>query len=117
MAGEERCLSSYRMLENDYVHNMVPMIFIAKPSKDGGPPGINTIADTRERNKDTRKLASPLPDINGMCCRATSHPICTLLDQKGAFEQICVVKEHIDQSAVTTPNRNIISLVIPDWRL
>lgn len=58
------------------------------------------------------KLASPLPDIEGMCRRAAGHPLRSVFNQKGAFEQIQTVEEHVDCSAVTTPDGNIVSLVI-----
>ncbi|KIK33352.1 hypothetical protein CY34DRAFT_27054 [Suillus luteus UH-Slu-Lm8-n1] len=45
--------------------NTVPMLFIRKPGSDR----LRTVVDLRERNKNTRKLTSPLPDMEGILRR------------------------------------------------
>jgi hypothetical protein len=45
--------------------NMVPMLFIRKPGTDW----LHTIMDLREHNKNTRKLTSPLLDMEGILRR------------------------------------------------
>ena len=42
--------------------NAVPMLMLKKPSKDG-ILRLRTVVDTHERNKNSQRLASPLPDI------------------------------------------------------
>jgi hypothetical protein len=37
---------------------------------------------------------------------------CSLLDLKNAYEQIQIIPEHVECSAVTTPDGNMVSLVI-----
>jgi hypothetical protein len=90
--------------------NTVPMLLIPKPGTV--PPQLRTVIDLRERNKNTHKLTSPLPDIEGMLRRAANHRYRTTLDLKSAYEQIRIVPEHVPRSAVTTPDGNMVSLVI-----
>ena len=90
--------------------NTVPMMFIPKPGTN--LPLLRTVVDLRERNKNTRKLTSPLPDMEGMLRRTASKPYRTTLDLKSAYEQIRIVPEHVGRSAVTTPDGNMISEVV-----
>ena len=90
--------------------NTIPMMFIAKPGTN--PPQLRVVMDLRERNKNTQKLTSPLPDMEGMLRRTASKPFRTTLDLKDAYEQIRIVPEHVGRSVVTTPDGNMISRVI-----
>lgn len=92
--------------------NTVPMLFIPKPNKNGGPAELRTVIDLRERNKNTYKMTSPLPDIEGMLRRVASHTHMSLLDASTAFEQVRVKKEHVPRTTVTTPDGNVVSLVM-----
>ncbi|KIM76140.1 hypothetical protein PILCRDRAFT_798107 [Piloderma croceum F 1598] len=79
----------WRAKREDYLHtgrwefrsgrNAVPMLMLKKPSKDG-ILRLRTVVDTRERNKNSRRLASPLPDIETILRNVTSHKFRTLLD-------------------------------------
>jgi hypothetical protein len=90
--------------------NTVPMLLIPKPGTK--PPQLRTVVDLRERNSNTRKLTSPLPDMEGMLRRTASKPFRTALDLKNAYEQIRIIPEHVERSAVTTPDGNMVSEVI-----
>lgn len=90
--------------------NTVPMMLIPKPGTN--PPGMRVVVDLRERNKNTQKSTSPLPDMEGMIRRTASKPFRTLLDLKSAYEQIRIIPEHVDRSTVTTPDGNMVSLVV-----
>ena len=90
--------------------NTVPMLLIPKPGTK--PPELQTVVDLQECNKNTRKLMSPLPDMNGILWWTTSKPFRTVLDLKNAYEQIIIVPEHVEQSAITTPDSNMVSQVI-----
>ena len=90
--------------------NTVPMLLIPKPHTN--PPLLRTVVDLRERNKNTRKMTSPLPDMEGMLRRAASHPYRSMLDMKNAYEQIRVIPEHVPRTAVTTPDGNMVSHVL-----
>lgn len=78
------------------------MLLIPKPKTS--PPLLRTVVDLRERNKNTHKLTSPLPDMDGMLRRAASKPFRSALDLKSAYEQIRIVPEHVERSTVTTPS-------------
>ena len=90
--------------------NTVPMLLIPKPNTN--PPQLRTVVDLRERNRNTRKLTSPLPDMEGMLRRTASKPFRTALDLKNAYEQIRIIPEHVPRSAVTTPDGNMVSQVV-----
>ena len=90
--------------------NTVPMLLIPKPGTN--PPQLRTVVDLRERNSNTKKLTSPLPDMEGMLRRIASKPYRTTLDLKNAYEQIRIVPEHVERSAVTTPDGNMVSQVV-----
>ena len=89
--------------------NTVPMLLIQKPGTN--PPLLRTVVDLRERNKNTHRMTSPLPDIDGVLRRTASKPFRTSLDLKNAYEQIRIIPEHVNRSAVTTPDGNMVSLV------
>ena len=86
------------------------MMFIPKPGTN--PPRLRVVVDLRERNKNTHKLTSPLPDMEGMLRRTASKPFRTALDLKDAYEQIRIVPEHVGRSVVTTPDGNMVSQVV-----
>jgi hypothetical protein len=86
------------------------MLLIPKPGTN--PSRLRVVVDLRERNKNTHKLTSPLPDMEGMLRRAASKPFRTMLDLKDAYEQIRIVPEHVKRSVVTTPDGNMVSQVI-----
>src|SRR6266567_1118747 len=88
------------------------MLLIPKPKKPLHTPELRTVGDLRERNKNTNKLSSPLPDQEGMLIRAAHHKYRSLLDLTAAYKQIRIIPEHVDRTALTTPDGNIVSLVI-----
>jgi len=90
--------------------NTIPMLLIPKPRTN--PPLLRTVFDLRERNKNTRRLTSLLPDMDGMLRRAAAKPYKTLLDLKSSYEQIRVEPSHVKRTASTTPDSNMISYVV-----
>jgi len=92
--------------------NTVPMLLIPKPRAKGEAPTLRTVFDLRSRNDNTQKLTSPLPDPEGILRRAASHPYRSSMDGKDAYEQIRIVPEHVERTAVTTPDGNMVSLVL-----
>jgi len=88
--------------------NMVPMLFICKPGSDK----LRTVVDLRERNKNTRKLSSPLPDIDGILCRVARQKFWLIINGQDAYEQIRIIPEHVECTAVTTPDGNMVSTVL-----
>ena len=92
--------------------NTVPMLLIPKPRVPGGPLLLRTVVDLRARNDNTVKQTSPLPDPEGILRRAAAHPFRSLMDGKDAYEQIRIDSDHVDRTAVTTPDGNMVSLVV-----
>ena len=90
--------------------NTVPMLLIPKPGTN--PPLLRTVIDLWERNRNTYKLMSPLPDMEGMLQCTMSRHFWTALDLKSAYGQIQIVPEHVTHSAVTTPDGNMVSHVL-----
>ena len=68
--------------------------------------------DLRERNKNTVRMTSPLPDIDGVLRRVAAKKYRSVLDLTAAYEQIRVIPEHIDRTAMSTPDGNMVSLVL-----
>jgi len=91
--------------------NSVPMIMLKKATKDGSLR-LRTVLDTRQRNDNTKKLASPLPDIETILRNVASHPYRSLLDGKDAYEQIRVEPSHVPRTLFTTPDGTMISHVM-----
>ena len=50
--------------------------------------------------------------MEGMLRRTASKPFRTALDLKNTYEQIRIIPEHVERSAVTTPDGNMVSQVI-----
>lgn len=73
---------------------------------------LRTVVDTRQRNVNTRKLASPLPDIDTILRNVVAHPHRSLVDGKDAYEQIRVKPEDVPKTLFTTPDGTMISLVM-----
>ena len=74
----------------------MPMLLIKKPGPKDAPPRLHTVIDLREQNANTRKLSSPLPDMDGIIRRMASHKYRSLIDRKDAYEQIRIVPEHVN---------------------
>ena len=93
--------------------NTVPMLLIPKPHRPPGtPPVLRTVFDLRARNDNTRKMTSPLPDPEGILRRTVSKKFRSLMDGRDAYEQIRVEPSHVERTAVTTPDGNMVSQVI-----
>ena len=90
--------------------NTVPMLLI--PKLNTNPLELRTVVDLRERNKNTQRMTSPLPDMEGVLRRTAKHKYRTTLDIKNAYEQIRVIPEHVSRTAVTTPDGNMVSNIV-----
>lgn len=94
MGREEKGLSVHWALESDH------------------SPEHSTVFDLRERNANTRKMVAPLASIDGILRRVAGRRFRSLFDLQAAYEQIRVVTEHLNRTSVTTPDGNVISLVM-----
>ena len=73
---------------------------------------LRTVCDVRQRNANTRKLSSPLPDIEGILRRVAGSKYRSIIDLKNAYEQIRVTPDHVERTAMATPSGTMISLVM-----
>lgn len=93
--------------------NAMPMMFLQKPRKSADDPlRLRTVIDLRERNANTKKLSSPLPDIEAVLRRVAAKPYRSLIDGKDAYEQIRIVPEHVSRSIFNTPDGTMVSQVM-----
>ncbi|THH28476.1 hypothetical protein EUX98_g5724 [Antrodiella citrinella] len=94
--------------------NTSPMLLLTKPGTGvkGIPPRLRVVFDLRERNQNTEKVVSPLPDMEGILRRMARKPYRSLIDGKDAYEQIRVEPSHVERTAMTTPDGNMVSLVM-----
>jgi hypothetical protein len=86
------------------------MLLIPKPKSN--PPRLRVVVDLRARNANTRKMTSPLPDMEAILRRVARCKFRSLIDGQDAYEQIRVVPEHVERSAMSTPDGNMVSLVL-----
>ena len=92
--------------------NTCPMLLIPKPHKPKNAPELRTVYDVRERNKNTLRVTSPLPDIEGVIRRVAAKEFRSILDLTAAYEQIRIIPEHVERSAMSTLDGNMVSLVL-----
>ena len=57
-------------------------------------------------------MTSPLPDIDGMLHQVAKARFKSSLDLKNTYQQIWIIPEHVEQSAVTTPDGNMVSFIV-----
>ena len=95
--------------EMSAARNTCLMLLLPKP---GNPPRLRVVVDLRERNKNTRKLSSPMPDMDGILRRVAGKKYRSIIDGQDAYEQIRIIPEHVPRTAVTTPDGNMVSLVV-----
>ena len=91
--------------------NTSPMLLLTKPGmgKNGVPPKLRTVIDLRQRNKNTKKLPSPLPDMEGILRRVSHKPFRSMIDGKDAYEHIRVEPAHVERTAMASPDGNMVS--------
>lgn len=73
---------------------------------------MHTVADLREQNSNTHKLALLLPDMNRILRRAVRAKYQSIIDGQDVYEQICIKLDHVERTAVTTPNGNMLSHIL-----
>ncbi|KAF8695684.1 hypothetical protein RHS03_07957, partial [Rhizoctonia solani] len=91
--------------------NATPMLCIPKRNKDG-KTALRTVFDLRERNANTRKLSSPLPEIDDILNDVLRHPYRSLLDGKDAYEQIRVEPDDVKHTVFVSPSGTMESMVM-----
>ncbi|KAJ8507317.1 hypothetical protein ONZ45_g10305 [Pleurotus djamor] len=88
--------------------NTVPVMCIYKPGTDI----LRSVVDTRDRNQNTYKMASPLPDIQMMLRRMIIFAYWSSMDGCEAYDHIRVILEHVERTAMTTPSGTAVSNVL-----
>ena len=73
---------------------------------------LRTVIDLREQNKNTKKLLSPLLDIESVLRRVTSKKYKSLIDGKDTYEQIRIILEHVNRLIFNTPDGTMVSEVM-----
>lgn len=84
-------------------------MLIPKLSKSGDPSGLRTVFDLCAQNANTVKQSSSLPDIDGILQRVAKDWYRSILDGKDAYKQICIVDKHMEWTAMTMLDRNMVS--------
>jgi hypothetical protein len=82
------------------------MLLIPKPKSS--PPRLRVVVDLRARNANTSKMTSPLPDMEGILGRVARCRYRSLIDGQDPYEQIRVVPEHVERTAMGTPDGNMV---------
>ena len=89
------------------------MLLLQKPHKTKKDSiQLRTVIDLKEQNKNTKKLLSPLLDIEFVLRRVTSKKYKSLINGKDTYEQIRIIPEHVDRSIFNTPDGTIVSEVM-----
>lgn len=73
---------------------------------------MRTVVDKRAQNANTKKIATPLPDIDTILRNVVRHRWRSLIDGKDAYEQIRVIPEHVPRTLFNTPDGTMESLVM-----
>lgn len=92
--------------------NALPMLILKKPDKGDGILRVRSALDARFRNANTRKMASPLPEIDTIVRNVARHSRWSALDCQDAFEQIRVEPGDVWKTIFTTPEGTMVSHVI-----
>lgn len=96
--------------------NAMPLLLLAKHKKDPSDQSekirLRTVVDLRQQNANTKKLSSPLPDIEGVLRRVAAKPYQSIIDGKDAYKQIRIIPEHVDRTIFMTPDGTMKSHVI-----
>ncbi|KAJ3486050.1 hypothetical protein NLI96_g4519 [Meripilus lineatus] len=92
--------------------NAIPILLIPKPRKADEELKLRVTFDKRPQNDNTIKLASPLPDIDGILRNVARFIYMTGMDGKNAYEQIRIEPEDVHKSLFTTPDGTMESLVL-----
>jgi len=95
----------------------MPMLILKKPDTGDNVIRIRTVVDCRERNLNTRKSVSPLPDIDAILRNVARHPYKSIIDGKDAYEQIRVEPEHVPRTLFGTPGINELHVWTIYWEL
>jgi hypothetical protein len=92
--------------------NVIPMLLINKKPAPDGTPRLRTVFDDQERNKNTKRMASPLPNQQAILMNICKHPYRSLIDGKDAYESCRVEPEDVWKTLFNTPDGTMVSNVM-----
>jgi hypothetical protein len=121
-----RCPDALKPLRNEKHHaylksgcwhpttsfNTTLMLFLQKPGKPREPIRLHCVNDLDERNANTHKIMSPLPDMDGILRRVSRAKYRSVIDLQNAFEQIQIDPCDVENSAMATPDGPMLSEVL-----
>ena len=91
----------------------MPILLLQKPHKTKEDLiQLRTVIDLREQNKNTKKLLSPLLDIESVLRRVASKKYKSLIDSKDTYEQIRIIPEHVNRLIFNTLDETMVSKVM-----
>ena len=91
----------------------MPMLLLQKSRKTKEDSiQLRTVIDLREQNKNTKKLLSPLLDIESVLRRVTSKKYKSLINGKDTYEQIRIIPEHVNRLIFNTLDGTMVSEVM-----
>ena len=73
---------------------------------------MRTVIDLREQNKNTKKLLSPLLNIELVLRRVVSKKYKSLINSKDTYEQIRIIPEHVNRLIFNTLDGTMVSEVM-----
>lgn len=91
--------------------NATPMLYLKMKTKDGSLQ-LCTVLDKSKKNTNTRKLVSPLLDIEETLETVSRYKYRTVLDGKDAYKRIWVAPDHVPRTLFHMPHGTMVSLVM-----
>ena len=95
--------------EMSATHNTCQMLLLPR---SGNLPKLRVVMDLRKRNKNTWKLSSPMSDMDDILQRVAGKKYRSIINGQDAYEQIRIIPEPVPRMTVTTPDKNMVSLIV-----
>ena len=93
-------------------NNAIPMLLINKRLGPNGELRLRTMFDERERNVNTKKMTSPLPDQQTILMNVCRHQYRTLINCRDAYESCQVELADVWRTLFNTPDGTMISNIM-----
>ena len=93
-------------------NNAIPMLLINKNPGPNGELRLRTVFNERERNANTKKMTSPLPDQQAILMNVCRHWYRTLINCRDAYESSQVEPANVWKTLFNTPDRTMISNIM-----
>ena len=93
-------------------NNAIPMLLINKKPGPNGELRLRTVFDERERNANTKKMTSPLPDQQTILMNVCRHWYRILINCRDAYELCQVELADVWKTLFNTPDGTMISNIM-----